>query len=478
MSIKKRGLLIILSLFLLTVKAALGLSFEINATPLKDQIMVDDIAEFTINIKNNLETDENFIIKKAGYPFWDTYTKPLQNPISLKVPAKSESSMSLFVKPQHITSVDTYNLDLGIVLEKTGEEQKIPITIGIKSIDSLIGGYVPTVLASVSIPEKIDPRNYASIKITLSNQNIINYSNITIKVDSGLFHDELHYPLGPNDDKTVEIIKSFDAMTPPKKDSIVVGVFNDGKALIIPLEKEFEITEYSTREDILAEESFLKIRKGVKLSSNNPSFEGTVKIEVGSMKGLFTSSYPKAESVKEYGKQFLVWHVRLGKGKTASVYTIENYRPIVVIAALIIICIVLYFLFRSPIVVSKGISNVAMTDGGISDAKIFVRVKNRSSSQINGIEVIDNAPHIAHVEKEPSSIGSMQPHAVLKHPKKGVLIKWNIDSIEAGDERVLSYKMQSRLAILGELNLPAATARCKIGDKVIISHSNRISISN
>ena len=61
-------------------------------------------------------------------------------------------------------------------------------------------------------------------------------------------------------------------------------------------------------------------------------------------------------------------------------------------------------------------------------------------------------------------------------PKKGVMIKWNIETLEAGDERVLSYKMKSRLSILGEFNLPAATARTKIGNKVIISNSNRVSV--
>ena len=87
---------------------------------------------------------------------------------------------------------------------------------------------------------------------------------------------------------------------------------------------------------------------------------------------------------------------------------------------------------------------------------------------------MDNAPHIAHVEKE-LSIGSMQPNAILKHPKGGIVIKWNVETLDAGEERVLSYKMKSRLAILGELSLPAASARCKVGNRVIITQSNRAS---
>ena len=142
---------------------------------------------------------------------------------------------------------------------------------------------------------------------------------------------------------------------------------------------------------------------------------------------------------------------------------------------MIIVAIVLYFVFRSPLVVRKSVANVAMSEGGISQIKVVVRVKNRASKPIADIEVMDNVPHIADVQRE-LEIGSIQPHAILKHPKKGLMIRWNVENLEAGEERVLSYKMKSRLSILGEFNLQAATARAKVGNKVIISNSNRVSV--
>lgn len=467
---------VLMTALLLLLNLAHAAAFDVKVTPINDKIVVDEIAEFEISIQNNLGTDEEYIIKKAGYPFWDMYTKPLQNPITLKVPAQGSASIRLFVDPLYITSVDTYTLDMGIILSRTAQEQKVPITIGIKSTEPLIGGYIPTVLATVSIsPEKIDPRNEFTIKVALNNQNPINYSNLTIKVESNLLKDELYIPLDPKEEKTIEISKKFDDMTAPQKDNLVVAVFKDERLIVSPIVKDFEISEYSTQEELPKEQSFLKITKGIKAKSNNPDYKGTIKIETTPFKNLFLSSSPRAESVQEDGKHYLVWQMQLGKDKTVAVYTTENYRPIVVIAVLVLVAIVLYFLFRRPIVVRKSIANIVMSEGGISEAKVVVRVKNRSANQLTNIEVVDNVPHIAHVEKE-LSIGSMQPHAILQHPKKGILIKWAIETLEPGDERVLSYKMKSRLAILGEFNLPAATARCKIGDKVIISNSNRVSI--
>ncbi len=411
-----------------------------------------------------------------GYPFWDIFTKPLQNPITLVVPAHASASIILYVDPLHVTSVDTYTLDMGVILQRTGEEQKVPLTIGIKSTEPLISGYIPTVLASASIsPEAIDPREEVKIRIVLNNQNPINYTNLTVKIDSNLLKDGIYTKLEPREEKSIEIVKRLDPMTPPQDDNLVVSVFYDERVIVNPIVQEFSVKEYVTQEEIEKEQSFLKMRKGLKVLSNNPNYKGTVKIETTLFKNLFSSTYPRAEVVQESGKDYLVWEVSLGPDKTMAIYITENYRRIVVIAVLALVAVVLYFIFRGPIVVRKGVANVGFSEGGISDAKVVVRVKNRSGSQITNIEVVDHVPHIAHVEKE-LSIGSMQPHAILQHPKRGLIIKWTIDALEPGDERVLSYRMKSRLSILGEFNLPSASARAKIGNKVIISNSNRVSV--
>ncbi len=467
---------ILAGVVMLLLNAAYAISFSAKSTPIKDKIVVDEVAEFNITIENGLQTEEEFTIKKAGYPFWDMFTKPLQNPITLKVPAKSSASQALFVDPLYITSVDTYTLVVGIVHDRTGEELGVPITIGIKSIEPLIGGYIPTVLASVSInPERIDPRQQVTIRIVLSNQNLINYTNLTIKVDSSLIKDELHVPLGPNEERTIELSRKFDDLTPPQEDRLVVSVLKDARTIVTPIVKDFGVVQYVTRDEIPKETSFLKIRKGYKVVSNNPDYSGTIKVETTPLKNFILTTYPKAETKKEGDKHYLVWEYKVGEERSITVYTTENYRPIVVIIALAIVAVILYFLFRSPIVVRKGIANITMNEGAISEVKIVVRVKNRSSKQISNIEVVDNVSHIAHVEKE-ISVGSMQPHAIMQHPKKGIMIKWAIETLEPGDERVLSYKMKSRLAILGEFNLPSASARCQVGDRVVISNSNRVSV--
>ena len=474
--LKMKKLLILILGIVILANLAYAASFDVKVTSVLDKIVVDETAEFDLTITNNLGTREEFTIKKAGYPFWDMYTKPLQNPITLAVPAQSSATLRIYVHPLYITSVDTYTINAGVVLGSTGEEQKAPLTIGIKSTAPLIGGYIPTILTSVGIsPEEIDPREEFTIKITMNNQNLIDYPNLTIKAESNILKDELNEKLGPQEEKIVEIKKKLDDKAAPVTDRLVVAVFIGDRLVVNPIVSEFKIKEYTTQTELPAEHSFLKIRKGIKAESNNYDYKGTARLETTPLKNLMSTTSPRANKIKENGKYYLVWDVKLDSNRSMTVYATENYRPIVVIAVLAIIEVILYFVFRSPIVVRKGTASIGTSEGGVAEAKIVVKVKNRSPNQIANIEVLDNLPHIAHVEKE-LSIGSMQPHAILKHPKGGLVIRWNIETLEAGDERVLSYKMRSRLPILGEFNLPAATARCKVGNKVIISNSNRVTI--
>jgi len=57
-------------------------------------------------------------------------------------------------------------------------------------------------------------------------------------------------------------------------------------------------------------------------------------------------------------------------------------------------------------------------------------------------------------------------------------VKWNIDNLDSSEERVLSYRVKSKLAILGSFSMPAAKASFHSNKKNYSSLSNRLSIEN
>jgi hypothetical protein len=92
------------------------------------------------------------------------------------------------------------------------------------------------------------------------------------------------------------------------------------------------------------------------------------------------------------------------------------------------------------------------------------------------VNIIDKVPHIAEVLKD-FEMGTLHPTKVLKHAKKGTLIKWEVKELDKFEERVLAYKIKSRLSVLGEFKLPVAVAKFStLSGKERSTHSNSVSL--
>lgn len=464
-----------------------AISFDIEVKAIKYQIIVNETAEFDITISNNLASEEEFIFHRIGYPFWDMFVKPLISPITYVIPANSKKTFRIFVKPLYITTTDTFTLEATIENSRTGIKAAVPMTIGVKSTDNLVKGYVPNVMALVSIPKKIDPREEFKISIELRNQNPVDYEDLTVIIESNIVKETIFESLkattagttiqDPGSVKTIDLIKKIDSMTNPTKDSLSVSVVYDGRVIVNPIVKNFEIIEYFSKEEELLQKGFLKIRKKLTFTSNNQQYKGEIRSETKWFDNLFTSTEPKSKTVKEDGKLFLVWDVKLSQDKSMTITITENYRPLVVIIVFAIIIIVLYYVFRSPLTVRKTVTNIVKSEGGVSGFKVVLKIKNRGKKELKDIEVGDLVPRIVMIEKE-ISIGTLQPYKIINNEKKGMIIKWKLESLENNEERVLSYKIKSRLSILGSFTIPSATARFKHNKSIIITNSNRVLVSS
>ena len=107
--------------------------FSVEIDDIKDVITLDELAEYNITIKNNMDEDKKFHIKSRDYPFWDIYTKPLQNPIEVTVAPGQSESVTIYVDPLHIISIGTVDVNVEISLvdseENVIETIKLRVTI-------------------------------------------------------------------------------------------------------------------------------------------------------------------------------------------------------------------------------------------------------------------------------------------------------------------------------------------------------------
>ncbi|MBI2107621.1 hypothetical protein HYX09_03695 [Candidatus Woesearchaeota archaeon] len=475
--------LFLLPVFLvLTLPLALA-DFQVEVTPVNDHIIINEPAVFNVTIKNYYDTDEEFRVRNFDYPVWDITTQPLSNPITLAVPKQSMRTIQIFVRTLQYTQtpVGTYDINARVDAETRTESAGLPLRVSIKSTEPLIGGYLPNVQTTLDVPEQIDPRQETPFTVSLKNLNPIKYDNLSVKVSGSLINEEVFTVLegpgegtiiNPESEKSLEFVIRLDPMTAPREEVIEAEVLYN-KRKIDSQAKKLKIAEYSVTEELPEKKAFLKSSKSVKVLSNNPEYEGNVKLPISTLRNLFTSTSPDSKLVNDGGKKYLVWDVSLKGEKEVLLNVSTNYRPLAVIVIFAAILVALYFLLRSPLTLSKGISDVKRREGGISEVKIVLRVKNRSPEDIMHIEVSDYVPHLADIDRE-VAMGSLHPAKIMRHPKKGTMIRWYVEKIEKGDERVLTYAIKSRLPILGELTLHPANARCRVGRRNYVASSNRV----
>lgn len=464
-------------IFSIYMSAAYAVSFDASAVPINDRIIIDEFATFQLNIKNNLNQKDEYRIYTLDFPTWDVRTEPIVNPITLELEPGKEGSVELVVDPLKIRDIGIYQVNVNVRSKLTNNVISVPLKVTILSTEPLIQGYVPTVVTGISIPKKIDPREKVQIKISLNNQNMIDYPDLVIKLESNLITDAINTQLGPKEEKTLQITANLDPLTPPQEDILVVTVFKGNRSIINPIVRRIEIIEYTSQELISEEKKFFLTRIRYNFVSNNKDYEGISKIETTLLDSIFSSTNPKSKTIKENGKRYFVSDVKLENNKMQITVT-KNFIPSFVAIALLIILVTSYYMLRSPLLIIKEASNIIKKDDGVSEMTVILHIRNRGQNKIKDIELTDFVPALVSVGGD-VPIGSLKPNKVLKHEKKGTtIVKWTIDTLDASEERVLSYRIKSELSILGSFSLPAANAVFKSNNKPFTSHSNRLSIDN
>ena len=469
--------IVLVLVFSACISIANAASFEATAVPIYERITIDEFAKFRIDIKNGLkENKDEYRIYTLDFPIWDVRTEPLINPITLELGPGGEGSVEIVVDPLKIKDIGTYQINVNVKSRATGQLVSVPLKVTILSTSSLIQGYVPTIVTGVDASEMIDPRNEISIKISLNNQNIIDYPELTIKLESTIIKETISTKLGPKEDKILSYTATLDPLTDPQEDRLVVALLFNNKSIINPIIRKINVIEYAETELIKEDKNFLISKSRYNFVSNKEEYEGIFKLETALFDSIFSSTHPKSRIATENGKRYFVFNVQL-ENHSMQVTVTRNFVPLLAAIILAIAAVIGYYGLRSPLTMLKEASNISKSEGGISEMTVILHIKNRSQDKLNQIEIDDNIPGLVSIGGD-IPIGALQPTKVLRHEKKGTtMVRWVIDTLEASEERVLAYRIKSKLSILGSFSLPSARAAFKSNGKLFTSVSNSVSVN-
>ena len=467
----------LISIFVLTIYISIvsAAAFDIETIAIKERISIDEFASYQIKVTNNLNKPDQYRIYTSDFPTWDVRTDPIVNPITLELDPGEEGTVDVLIDPLKIRDIGSYAVNINVRSSVLNQLKAVPVEVTVLSTQGLIGGYVPTVVTSVGIPEKIDPREEVKIRIVLNNQNIIDYKKLEVRVDGDVIKKVLTTELGPKEEKILEFTLTLDKLTPPQLDKVIISLYSEGNSIISPIVRNIEIVEYADIVLVDKKKGLLMTRTNYELTSNTPNYKGSFRVDTTLLGSIFSSESPNAKPIKENGKRYLEWNVQLKNNKVeASVR--KNFFPTVIVILVIIGLAVSYYAFRSPLQIRKESSNIKKKEGGVSEMSVILHIKNRGQAKIKNIDITETIPSIVSIERD-VSIGSLQPNKVLRHERKGTtVVKWDVDELDPGEERVLSYKIKTKLSILGSFSLPVAAAAFKYNRKTFTATSNRLNV--
>lgn len=451
--------IIILSALLSSTAVFAASEFNVNVNPVVNRITPDDVAAYNITITNKGDTDRIYSLKLSS----GDATNWILSPNSMKVSAGETSSEILNVFPKSTTGVGSYELMLQVAYLSDTEE--VPLNLYM-NFEGLYLDYTPNVALSVSTVEVQDPRESMKVSVLMRNRNMLDMKNLTLRIKSDMFYKEVNLSLGPRKEFSSEYLFDLEALQSPGIYKIRLELYypvND--KVVAEAETEFKVDAYSTVTPKYDSSKSWFIRRDIITVENIGNYERTkdISMKMPWFKRMFVSSDADADFVRMEGKSYLQWNPSLKPMEIKTITVTTNYRPLIVIILLLIVALVAYFMLRSPLILLKEAGVVEQDEHGISEIKVKIFIKNRSRKALEQITVTDKVPGITEYV-ESNNLGSMKPSRMTRTTAKGTILHWDLDKLDAFEERIITYKLKSKLKFVGDMALPRTRVKFVYGN--------------
>jgi hypothetical protein len=181
---------------------------------------------------------------------------------------------------------------------------------------------------------------------------------------------------------------------------------------------------------------------------------------------LFTTFSPEPDLIERKGlKVRYLWEDEIKPGENLEIKIQTNWLfPLFLIFFVIAIVVLIRKSTIRSVHMRKKVSFIR-TKGGEFALKVNVLVS--ANKYVEKVTIVDRLPPLVKVFER---FGSEQPSIV---DAEGRRIKWEYEKLEAGEVRMLSYVIFSKVGVVGKFALPSAIAIYEKDGEVREAHSNR-----
>lgn len=314
--------------------------------------------------------------------------------------------------------------------------------------------------------QQIDPQSQ-TITIYLKNKENYNFKNMNVRFTSPFFEKQNTFDLNALESKTETI-----QLDKEQFKHLLAGYYTltarvDVNGKVAYVEGVINFIEKDVVSSIQKDEGFIINTKVIRKSNQGNLVANTQTIiKKNIISRLFTTISPQPDVVKREGfSVYYTWNRELSPGENLDIEVKTNWLfPFIALIFVLAIVILVRIYTKTHVDVEKKVSFVK-AKGGEFALKVTLNVK--AKDYLEKVSIIDKLPPLTQIYEK---FGGEQP---VRVNEKAGRIEWMFDKLAAGETRVITYIIYSKVGVLGKFELPPATIVYEKNGEVREAMSNK-----
>jgi hypothetical protein len=430
---KEVGIFILLMFGILQVVSAMQL--EINPVS-NDVAMIKGTtmpAVFSLNITNK-DSANNFI-------FFDYFGSDIFPKGTVYIGGGESQIVKVGIYPRNdLKQMGRIIFDL-YIKDQNGNQMTYPLMVNVVTMDDAF---------QVGAEEfKPDSNN-----ITVFIQNLINFNfeGAVVQFKSPFFNFEKKLTIAPYEKKSFEITINKDDFKELMAGYYTMTAVVNAQNQKTTVQGKMKFAEKDIVTSSQDDYGFIvNTKKILKVNEGNVLADTSMVIKKNVISRLFTSFSPEPNLVDRKGLViYYTWEQQLKPGEQMSITVRTNWLlPLLAILLVIAIVIIAKQFTKKSLSLKKSVQFVN-AKGGEFALKVSVIVSARK--YVEKVHVMDRLPPLVKLHEK---FGGEMPKKV---DEKFGRLEWNFDKLQAGESRIISYIIYSKVGVLGKFALPTTTA--------------------
>ena len=299
---------------------------------------------------------------------------------------------------------------------------------------------------------------------------------MTITFSSDLFDIKRDIKLKAKEKKVEKFDLSFDDNVQLDDYLFTVSV-KSGRDVLGGANKKVALSPYSeVTEKVFRTNNFNKKIVITKENTGTQISTEAIKLELTNFERILARYNLQPDKIEKIeGKHVLAWTFFLEPGEKRDIIITLPYGTYLTLLLIVVLLIYLIsYLTKSKVVLVKKVIDIDKDSEGIRGVKVILHLSNRGNKAYHKIRVIDYMPRL--VAAGSKDFGTMPPSKVQRSHDGRMRLIWDLDGLDRGEERIISYVARSKLSIIGKLLLPEAVVEYHTGRKYVHVKSNKLTL--